>query len=201
MGRAMVGEATATSTRVVVISPSPPKTGSLNYYFSVQKVPFRRYCVSIKNIRGAEVLKNEVSDDSVHIFRFGSRILPTRVNYKSQTRHSTDPFYDGPVDIRKSVLRNVKRTGISLCVYFRNIHSFHGHAKVPQVGADLQRRHVQYIYSMSTTTVHVRSLAKLHAPLGFVSSSGHMADDHVQPPCSFIRIVLRRSRRLAHASW
>jgi hypothetical protein len=30
---------------------------------------------------------------SVHIFRFGSRIIPTRVNYKSQTRHATDPFY------------------------------------------------------------------------------------------------------------
>ena len=83
----------------VRISPSPPKTGSLNYYFSVQKVPFRRYSDSFKNIWGAEVLQNEVSDDSVHIFRFGSRILPTRVNYKSQTRHATDPFYDGPVDI------------------------------------------------------------------------------------------------------
>jgi hypothetical protein len=79
------------------LSPSPPKTGSLNYYFSVQKVPFRRYSDSIKNIRGAEVLQNEVSDDSVHFFRFGSRKLPTRANYKSQTRHSTDPFYDGPV--------------------------------------------------------------------------------------------------------
>jgi hypothetical protein len=44
-------------------------------------------------------LQNEVSDDSVHFFRFGSRKLPTRANYKSQTRHSTDPFYDGPVDI------------------------------------------------------------------------------------------------------
>jgi hypothetical protein len=104
------------------ISPSPPKTGSLSYYFSVQKVPFSRYSDSIKNIRGAEVLQNEVSDDSVHIFRFGSRILPTRVNYKSQTRHATDPFYDGPVDIciplEKAALLSAQTacTGISQLV-------------------------------------------------------------------------------------
>jgi hypothetical protein len=72
-------------------------------------------------------LQNEVSDDSVHIFRFGSRILPTRVNYKSQTRHATDPFYDGPVVIKRSYMMRV-----SLAIHL-------------SIGALFRR--VQYIYN------------------------------------------------------
>jgi hypothetical protein len=44
------------------ISPSPPKTGSLkflNYYFSVQKVPFCRYSDSFKNIWGRRFCKTK----------------------------------------------------------------------------------------------------------------------------------------------